>query len=449
LKNRIRPAAVGVLTASFLVVASTLPSAATSNERDDAGGELTLTTRLGEVAPVWDLEEIEYINSVQTKLRDVDGFGTIRVDEADRSVTVTFKGEAPAELTGLVDAAPTDLRVDVEAARYSARELQDALEAVIAAPSAQESLTGVYTTDEAVVVEVDPGSAASKSARTFESRLESEIAAVGASVPVEIVPSPQKVPASRFGHGGPWVGGALYQTNDSGGACSTGFAGTSTVNSSLQGIITAHHCTVDQPASYTYKHFTRDLGKRIYHHTPGPPQHQGFNTIADASFIETPDGSVGAVYIGGVSDPDGLAIMGTYASPPQGQSICYSGAFSAGVTCGHNVVHTNYFWRPYSGANFLYGPQFRTRHITGNATIGQGDSGGPAFVAVNYDGHIVGVAAGIISGIDQGDDATNLACVGLLPPGRLCSDVAMAQSFYTAYSAMPIQVKTWTGGSVR
>ncbi len=128
---------------------------------------------------------------------------------------------------------------------------------------------GVYTTDEAVVIEVDPGSAASKSARTFESRLESELAAVGARVPVEIVPSPQKVPASRFGHGGPWVGGALYQTNDSGGACSTGFAGTSTVNSSLQGIITAHHCTVDQPASYTYKHFTRDLGKRIYHHTPG------------------------------------------------------------------------------------------------------------------------------------------------------------------------------------
>jgi hypothetical protein len=169
---------------------------------------------------------------------------------------------------------------------------------------------------------------------------------------------------------------------------------------------------------------------------------------ADASFVRTSDSGQGAVYIGDLTSNAGISTTGIVGMPAEGTPICYSGLLSSGdiynpgtpgqgATCDH-IVESNYVvWE--SGEGYHYGPGFLTHHAHHNRSVGSGDSGGPAFIAV-LDGNdnVVAYAAGIISAVSLDSDFTT--CQGTTTNRPSCSDEVLTQAFSYVWETMPVSV---------
>lgn len=395
-------------------------------------------------------EDYEFVESISQQFRRTHGFGELSLSDDSRSLTISWAGQPPPALTTAVAEAPDGLRVVVEQAMLSREARDRALEAVEQA-RARHSLPimGMYTTTDALVLEVplEVTTALRDADPDVERAIESVTDSTG-GVQVRLVPAGKPNLASRLVHAGPFVGGMIFNSSPTG-ACTTGFAANALQGSSgavVPAILTAAHCT-EQSVNYVYTDATsREIGSRLHMPQPGHPVINDVPTMPDASVIRSVDSGVAAaVYIGGLTSPNAIPVRGVVSTAPVGSSLCYSGAYSAGVSCGHEVLATDYFWLPAPGSSFYYGPSLRTKHSGGLYTVGQGDSGGPVFGAALEDSRPVAIAAGIISGIDIGPESENTTCQGVVDPNRLCSDLAMSTPIGAAYSKMPVSVAQWTG----
>lgn len=430
----------GIAACAALVV---LAGATTSTAATGDGGAPDpeapqIVTRMDQAQPQLTLEQFQYMEELAERLEGTPGFGEATYDAEANVLSVSYVSTPPDEAVAVAASAPAGLSVEFTAANLSAQERKTALNAVLGADALQESTFGVYTSDDGVVVQVDTASDLGRSTKgSLEAQLES---IVPGDVPVTVEQGKPE-PASRLVHTGAWFGGVLYNMNPLGGECSTGFGARASVNGVVKsGVLTAHHCTDSVHSGFTIKHSaSRDLGYKLYEASSGT--YNGSPTFPDASFIETDGPSAGAVYIGGLTSSSALAIAGVAGNVNVGVPLCYSGVYSAGATCDHVVQANDFHW---SAPGSKYGPQLYTVQAAGY-TIGQGDSGGSVFAAVlDEQDNVVGVAAGIISGVNMAPGTIN-DCLGVVYAGRACSNHAMAQSFRSVYDQLPVAVIPWTG----
>lgn len=388
-------------------------------------------TSLDQTQPQLTLEQFQYMEKLTEELEGTTGFGEVRYDTDTNSITVSYTSSPPEEALDVAASAPAGLTVEFAPATLTAAERKTALNDILAAEALDGITFGAYTTDEGVVVQLDSPDALGRSARnSLEDRLQDAV-----SVDVTVLfeeASPE--PVSRINHSGAWFGGVLYSIGGS--DCSTGFGARAVVNGVLTpGVLSAHHCTESVSSSFTLIHnASRDLGHKRYEGSSGT--WGGSPSFPDAVFIETDGSAAGAVYIGGLTGSQALAIAGVASNVNASVPLCYSGVYSAGVTCDHVVQANDFYW---STPGSAYGPQIYTVQAAGY-TVGQGDSGGPVFAAVlDAQNNVVGIATGIISGIITGEGTVS-QCLGVVYPGRSCSNHALGQSLGPVYQQIPVTV---------
>ena len=444
-RGRLQVAAVSALTVAFATLGISSAAGAGAESalpRDDERPiSLTPLESVDGHRPKLTAEQMDYIIAAQDSLAKAPGFGHVRYDKQSHAVSFGFTGQAPEKARAMAAAAPTGLTVSIEQAAYTAKDLQTGVHAVIAAPEYDGKITKAYTAEDGVHVVVDKESALRKmGAASVADAIERDVTG---SVPVHVEFGSAPVQASRTAHAGPWAGGTSIYAGDY--TCTTAFAALGTVGGipNQPGILTAHHCTDPLPSGTIFRHNSiRSFGTAAIE----APLRDGVR--ADASFVRTSDSGQGAIYIGDLTSNAGISTTGIVGMPTVGTPICYSGLYSSGnlnnpgtpgqgATCDH-VVESNYVvWDV--GAGYFYGPGFETHHASHNRSVGSGDSGGPAFIAVlDENDNVVAYAAGIISAVDTSSDFTT--CQGTTYSGRSCSDTVMTQAFRRVWDTMPVSV---------
>lgn len=207
-------------------------------------------------------------------------------------------------------------------------------------------------------------------------------------VPVTVTVDSDVVPASRDYDVSPFIAGA-DMIRDAGGGyvsyCSTAFAFTHmdlTTRVVTERMFTADHCG---PTGAVWR-TGRNLGNPIV----GTAQ-STFTPQADIKAMSGGDYNP-YMYYGANTSNSAVAIFG-YVTPIVGAIVCYSGAPS-GTVCGNEVTHTDLVVS--YGGSLTYEGLTRTVQTSGTPAVGNGDSGGPAFVIAS-GGYVY--AAGIISGM--------------------------------------------------
>ena len=221
-------------------------------------------------------------------------------------------------------------------------------------------------------------------------------------VPVHVVASGEAVAASRDYDMTPFIAGADMLRDAGNGyvtECTTAFAFNHfdlTTHLNVEQLFTAEHCTANGAVWRTGSYLRNPtIGTAVGATTGG----------ADISVISGQDYDP-YMYYGANTSNSAVAIFG-YVTPIVGGLVCYSGAPS-GTVCDNKVTDTG-LTVPYGGG-LTYQDLTRTEQTAGVSAVGNGDSGGPAFV-IDPQGYVY--AAGIISGMEsegsscQGDPAVS------------------------------------------
>ncbi|WP_369371866.1 hypothetical protein AB1046_00695 [Promicromonospora sp. Populi] len=336
--------------------------------------------------------QIDQVAATATALTDLPGYAGVVVDYDAATVTVSWKGQAPPEISALT--VPEGVTLDVRQTALSEADLRAAstrlLDGQRAASTPAVVLTALPAENYAgLVVEVSRdsvvasgGAPGAESAVSLTQRLQRV-----AGVPVRIKLIDHQVESTagtRFDDQTPWHAGGAIAGRDGTDYCSTGFA--VVTGAGYDRIVTAAHC------NQTVGSIVRDgAGQRL-----GTVSNRALGL--DAQLIEpVRDSTTSSAVFGGPWDaspthPRYRFPVATVQRPAVGQEICSSGAVT-GEHCA-TVRATDIAWT--CGEQTCHG--FRASRDDGGVVVGGGDSGGPMYTVINGVAHALGMVDG---GSDQ------------------------------------------------
>ncbi len=284
------------------------------------------------------------------------GFAGVTVSAESRSVTLVYKGKPSAPVQAALDSVRKDVKVQLEDARFSLRQLESEARRVAKA----EGVTAVAPKADGsgLIVSVAQRSAA-------------RAADAATDVPVTAEEVARPAALSRGNDSPPYWGGARWN------GCSNGFA---IRIAGVSKMLSAGHCGSN--GGYAYDGGGQYMGTI-----------SGDSNAYDTLYINTY--SAGRIYDGGVGTGEfSKPVVGASRSYV-GQWLCTSGAYS-GARCGIQVKATNQtIW---VGSYYMYGMVYAEQVNRTNAA-GNGDSGGPVF-SLSADPNKV-IAKGTISAGDR------------------------------------------------
>ncbi|GAB2499401.1 hypothetical protein GCM10027063_43720 [Promicromonospora xylanilytica] len=317
-----------------------------------------------------------------TALSEVPGYAGVSVDYESATVTVSWKGAAPAAVGALAERVSDDVLVEVRRTALSGADLHAAstrlLDAQRAAPAPVSVLTVLPAEDyTGLVVEVSGGPGA-PGADALDRRLERL-----AGVPVQVRTIHHQVESTagdRRDDAAPWHAGGAIATKDGTDYCTTGFS--IVTGAGDHRIVTAAHCN-----KRVGDVVRNGAGQRLGTVTDRAPE-------VDAQLIDPVGGpeTAGAV-LGGPWNATStherhLFPVASVQRPAVGQEICSSGAVT-GEHCA-TIRATEIAWT--CGQETCHG--FRASRDDDGVVVGGGDSGGPMYTVIDGKAHARGMIDG-------------------------------------------------------
>ncbi|WP_423465215.1 hypothetical protein ACO229_13345 [Promicromonospora sp. MS192] len=339
---------------------------------DDTAGTHARATDAREAA-------VDRTAATATALAGVPGYAGVAVDYDAATVTVSWKGHAPAQVSRLLQQAPVN--VEVRRTVFSEAELRAAstrlLDGQRAAHGPDAVLAVLPAADYAgLVAEVSRDSAVA----TRPDLTEHLERAAGVPVRATLVDGGvQSTAGSRRDDQAPWHAGGAIATADGTDYCSTGF---SIVTPEGHRLVTAAHC------NERVGDVVRDgTGQRL-----GTVTDRALHL--DAQLIDPVGGpKTAAAVFGGPWDaaPGDKSYsfpVTKVQRPAVGQNICSSGAVT-GEHCA-TIQATDIAWT--CGDETCHG--FRASREDGGVTVGGGDSGGPMYIVIGGEAYARGMIDG-------------------------------------------------------
>lgn len=292
------------------------------------------------------------------------GFGSVTINDQDKTILVKWKGELPDAVEKLQETS--EVRVMVEQVPISQSEVDAAADSIFAAAQklhGDHGTVAVLPNEDMseLLIEVTPGSS------TMSDNEGAQVAFEQATdLPFRVIPGEvNRMPMSRQNDSAPWQGGGAMETWN---RCSTGFAVKTASGRGL--LVSASHCGYAVGA--TVKDGAGDvIGTVAYRKGPD------IDTIL-IDPVSSP-ATVGKVFGGpwnaATTHSNYQFWVAGMAAPSTAENVCTSGATS-GMHCGLDVYAT--------GVNFPCGAQLEHqcqgfRAKTSGVAIATGDSGGPIF----------------------------------------------------------------------
>lgn len=323
------------------------------------------------------------ITTEAAKLSD-SGLGTVIAAPENRHLKIFWKGAVPQSVQAVIDAERQTVPVKVLPAKYTKRELADAVGRLTANPEFGE----VESMTDASGVLVRPRTGRSGDAK---------VRALASDPDVTVIigeESHGRDFVSRNDDSPPhWAGGRTWDMTYGEPLCSTSFA---IKKGSSYFLLYARHCMkgVDTPVY--------DGGQDLIGYESGADYEYDTAVISSSVALQ------GRVW-------DGPWNSSSYWKPVQGASptnngnwVCTSGSAS-GIRCGIQVLNIDV----HVGTT---GPFVSAYKTDGTNAVGEGDSGGPVFSLPSPDNGKV-IAKGVISAGIQGYTTT---CTGDLSFARTC-----------------------------
>ncbi|MBX9395079.1 S1 family peptidase [Streptomyces sp. TRM72054] len=382
-----------------------LPTAGKSLSRD----ELLSDPRLRGQA---EAQEVADAIDIAVREKKLKGFTGLKV--APEGVTLHWKGSLPAPVRSVINNA--SLPVEIEPAQFSLAELDAAARDFISSPPASlgAKVTRVGPSPDFTALEVvteDTVSVRSAAPVTTED-----------GIPVRYKTEPQAESVSRWNDTEPfWGGNAIDRLVDpifrNYTYCTTAFPVRR--SNGTEGILSAQHCG-------TNKEWRTPQGDRLVGTSDSGSSSLDAMVLTGASYGA-------AIYIGDYASTSG-AYVGAAANPSVNSYVFASGSWSGASVL--RVTHTNQYVTNEDGV--AVGPGFWALNEEGDATVGQGDSGGPV-AGTHSDPNRV-TARGLISMIALG--SYQGSCTGLTSDGRLCSTRSFHVNIGSIASGLGVTVKT-------
>ncbi len=331
------------------------------------------------------------------------GFSGQWVDEAAGTITVYWRGEAPAVVRDYV-ASVSGVRITFVTGRRISRE--DGTQAIRKlltqmAPTRGDLAASVNYDGTGVTVFTPPGKPLLAAAQTQ--------AATIAGVPVTFATKELPTPVSRMDDGNPFKGGSRIKPT----SCSTAFP---VLSGSTGYLLSAFHCDPTADQYVNNGNNTRQIA-------PGGSSVWGSQPIDSLVIDPAPSPATTPQIYTGSWDTNATAVVKNWASNWPNQYVCSDGATS-GQNCGF-ITNDNVWISGLSGAATIEA----TASSGGGTMVAGGDSGGPVFAAASGGVQARGV---IYAGSD------NVAC------GSTNPDVG-PQSCYRNVYYVPISVvlRSW------
>lgn len=414
--NRLRLVFAALLT--LVLVAIAAPTFATTanqaSEPSNVSGESKYDAHMPSAATIAAQERLDKLaDIIQATDRD-DQVATMKVDQDSLTLTIYLKGPVSRSMDEAVKTADQDIKVKIEPARFSMKDMQAAIKRTqdaIAAGKADMYAAIMPNTDGSGLTVRAPQTMVL--ARTAPSLGSDYKEASGIPVTVEV--GEKAVPTSRVNDGDPWSGGGVMMR--SGTICSTAF--TILRTDGYGRVLSAAHCDPYGNAAWTDgagQAFTNGGGSVSTDRVP-----------YDTMIIDPIGGTVGKIY-GGPFDATSSHLRYKLSVAGDGGShindyICTSGA-NSGEHCGIRVTQLGISWP--CGINSAPPPAEQCGGHTGRnpsvntaATVA-GDSGGPVY-STQSDGRVS--ARGVIWG-----GTTSTVC----PPTRYATTVCLRDLYYPA-----------------
>lgn len=313
---------------------------------------------------------------------------TTEIDQRAHSVTVHLAGEATPKIAAAKAAAPKDVTVNIETAKYSMAEMQAAglrIHKAWRSGKLPKYATIVSNNDgSGLTVELPTDSLAKSAAADLKPQFQNE-----AAMDIAVAAGEAITPTTRGDDASPWRAGAQIR-NPNGGICSTAFA---VVRPDGYGrILSASHC--DFTGNLSWDDYSGDA------FTPGGGSVSIDRVPYDTMIMDPTGGTQGRSYGGAWNEPSSggyrysLKVAASDGSHV-GDYICPSGA-NSGEHCGVRVTELGVQWL--CGINqdpaAPCGGHRARRDAIAPATVG-GDSGGPVY-ETRPDGRVN--ALGVIFG---------------------------------------------------
>ncbi|ARF71483.1 hypothetical protein B7C62_03840 [Kitasatospora albolonga] len=358
-------------------------------------------------------EIADALDTVVNKER-LKGFTGLTV--APDAVTLHWKGKVPARITSVIGTATVP--VNVKAAPFSLAELDAAARAVGATPPASLAgkVTRVGPTSDFAAIEVATDTAVPGTGHK---------AAPAESVngiPIRYVVEARSVGASRWDDTAPfWGGNAIDRLVDpifrTYAYCTTAFPVRRSNGS--EALLTAEHCGANKKWNTPY-------GDRLVGNSNGGSKPLDAMLLTGSTYGN-------AIFVGDHNSNQGVLVGGA-ANPAVSSYIFASGSFSGASVL--RVQSVNQYLANSEGV--LVGPGFWAINEEGDASVGEGDSGGP--VAGTHSNPQRVTARGLISHISTGSYLGS--CVGVVHDGRLCSTRSFHVNIGAITSGLSVTVKT-------
>ncbi|MFJ8746547.1 hypothetical protein ACIRL2_45295 [Embleya sp. NPDC127516] len=325
----------------------------------------------------------QLINAPEDRRKDVPGFAGIVLDAEQGKISVYWKGEAPARIGRILDAAPRGITGRILPAPYSKHELSVARDAFFAREDTRDpaslaarglragsvtALSDGTGLDVAYDIEAAPLQPGLATDTAEPPAAESDIGrrmTADLKVPVILHRRPAPVPAAtRQNDASPWKGGAALYTPTKK-FCSPGFGAYSGAGSFL---ITANHCGAQGLSSDWAEEPIGDVW--------------GARPSMDAAVIKIANGYSVEYYYDGPWDTQWGKIVDGSATNWTGDYICGSGAMS-GIRCNVKIINDDTTCDINTGVRVSPCVQAK-RVFPADIALALGDSGGP--IVASSDG---------------------------------------------------------------
>jgi len=317
----------------------------------------------------------------------VDGLATINPDFDGNRIHLYWKGTVPSALQGTVERVRERFEVVIHDAPYTWTELDreikrlqeiiadDATLTFIAALAMEDDVSGIR------ILLSDPSSPTERAGEVLDAATDVPYRFEFKSYAANVQPA---VAGSRWDDQPPFIGGAVIETHFlaffTDDRCSTAFT-VRNEDATVKGVLSAKHCG-EYEDWYTPEGGTVGVSNLVLE------DRDIMGIMWSKDTLHGYPGFSGRIYHG----PHTTSAMGGIGG--SGRSIidellCANGGYS-GTVCNNRVLDRNLY---FSG---IGGPNLVTRHTSGVAAAGDGDSGGGMYLL----GSKLRLARGVISAID-------------------------------------------------
>ncbi|MEO3975640.1 hypothetical protein [Streptomyces sp. CAU 1734] len=375
--------------ATGAALSATAEEATRTASRNAAGKSL-----MRRQAPI--LEAADEISGLAKRDRR-SGYSGLNISVEKNGYALRWKGQPPKDVTrAIATHRKRGLSVEVTSARYSAKELRRAMDAIAG--------SGIRRVNGAKIVRVSPGkdgnsltvgvNTSGAALRTFADKPNTAgalPASLTRGIPVSLTSATEATPASnpafdrRLGESTGYHYGGQVIMPTYGGRCTAGF-GAYDRQKGTDYLITAEHCTT-QPGQIWRNGRDSSLGTL-----------ETADASNDTAYIRVEGNKRAGGYIVGGS-PAGergqpMLTVGTWRDTYHGQYVCFSGALT-GERCGV-PVSGSYGWQYVQNKRYW---TIDTGESPWEYVAGKGDSGGPVYSYLVSGGV---VAHGLISSTSRG-----------------------------------------------